>query len=182
MEYNGGVYKGQFKNGKPHGFGIWMNSNKNGYQGWWENGVQRGHGRWVFSNGEIYDGMIEDAQGGSGDAKFANGIRQGWGLHMDGKRDMIYDGTWENNKKNGNGSFSMPNGIQDGNGNIVVKFEGKFQNDMQNGEGTQYHQDGSQIKGTWKNGNLDGQVTYTSSDLTEIKQGTYSNGNFVKWN
>lgn len=182
LDYNGGVYKGQFKNGKPHGFGIFVDGQKNGYQGWWENGLQRGHGRWVFTNGEIYDGMIEAPTSGSGDSKFGNGVRQGWGMYMDSKREVIYNGNWENNKRSGNGRLDMPNGLSDGNGNTISSFEGSFQNDQKEGEGIQYHKDGSNIKGTWKNGNLDGKIIWTSGDLSDIKQGTYSKGKLVKWN
>ena len=182
LNYQNGIYKGQFKKGKPHGFGISFDSKQNGYQGWWENGDKRGHGRYVFANGEIYDGMVEEPSSGNGNPKYSNGVRQGWGIHMDNKRDIIYSGGWENDKKHGKGRFDMPQGIPDSSNNIVIAFEGEFKNDLTNGEGQQFHKDGSQIKGTWKDGNLDGVATWTSQDLTDFKQGTWSNGKFLKWN
>jgi hypothetical protein len=89
---------------------------------------------------------------------------------MEPSRTSIYNGSWENDQKQGKGREDMLNGGQpDGYGNTVNYFEGKFQNGQRHGEGTQFHTDGSQLKGFWKNGKLDGLVTKTSSDLTDIK-------------
>lgn len=87
MEYEGKLYKGQFKNGKPHGFGFLFDKQNNAYEGWWENGLPRGHGRWIFASGEIYDGYVENPISGAGNPKFSNGVREGPGRYMSEARD-----------------------------------------------------------------------------------------------
>lgn len=182
MDYNGKLYKGQFKNGKPHGFGFLFDKENNAYEGWWENGLPRGHGRWIFSSGEIYDGYVESPETGNGNSTYFNGLREGPGRYMSQAKDSIYSGNWKNDKQHGKGQIEMLIDVKDtGLGQIISSFEGKFQNGLQHGQGVQRYKNGSQISGTWKNGKLDGVATWTSEDLADIKQCEWSNGEFKKW-
>jgi myosin heavy subunit len=54
----GGNYKGQWKNGKKHGRGVWVNdSGKKVYEGEWANGESHGYGRLVKFDGTVKEGF-----------------------------------------------------------------------------------------------------------------------------
>ena len=93
---NGDVYKGSFKDGKPHGHGIskqgkFMGSGASVYVGEWANGSKNGYG--VLDDilsGEKYMGMwYNDMKCGSGCVVTVDGV--------------YYEGTFAHNKMTGRG-------------------------------------------------------------------------------
>lgn len=119
FEYEGGQYRGEALNGKPHGIGIlyyastdprmkysgyyvngermglgimyWRNSDL--YEGNWENGMENGEGTCVYANGDKYVGHWKDGEPcGEGTCIYANGDK--------------YVGHWENGLWNGKGCYS----------------------------------------------------------------------------
>jgi hypothetical protein len=59
---DGKIYKGLFLNGKKHGFGIYIISNKvQAFIGFWDNGKQHGMGK-VINKGSIKYGFWENGK------------------------------------------------------------------------------------------------------------------------
>lgn len=55
-DWEGDVYKGNFKDGKRHGYGIYSWSEGSKYEGNWSNGYQHGEGKYTFADGEETEG------------------------------------------------------------------------------------------------------------------------------
>ena len=96
------VYKGDVKNGKPHGQGTETLSDGRKYEGEWKDGKYHGQGTLTHPNGEKYVG------------KFKKGKRHGQGIHTYPNGEK-YEGEYTDGENwNGTG--------YDKNGNIQVKF------------------------------------------------------------
>lgn len=79
-------------------------------------------------------------------------MRKGQGkneYYMAGMYIGYYEGEWDNDKRNGHGTFIDAN---------QIKFEGGWLNDMKNGKGVKTYKDNSFIEGEWVN---DKPVSYT---------------------
>lgn len=55
-DWEGDVYKGNFKDGKRHGYGTYYWSEGSKYEGNWSNGNQHGEGKYTFADGEVTEG------------------------------------------------------------------------------------------------------------------------------
>ena len=88
---DGSTYKGQYKNGKKHGFGLLIDPTGGGYQGFFEDGEPRGHGRTLDVKGEIFDGYVN-----------ASGQREGFG-HLLSANGTRYEGYFKNGRFEGKG-------------------------------------------------------------------------------
>ena len=121
---NGDVYKGSFKDGKPHGHGIskqgkFMGSGASVYVGEWANGSKNGYG--VLDDilsGEKYMGMwYNDMKCGSGCVVTVDGV--------------YYEGTFAHNKMTGRGLMIFEDDtVYDGNladagKKSIIKFNSK---------------------------------------------------------
>ena len=74
---NADLYKGEFKNGKPHGKGLFKWSNGEVYGGEWSVGYKEGYGKWENSQGDYYDGEWKAGKAhGKGKQKWNNGCNQ----------------------------------------------------------------------------------------------------------
>ena len=71
--------------------------------------------------------------------------------------DTLYDGGWQDNKRNGEGTLTLPAGI---------KYVGAFKADLFNGQGTITYADGTTYTGAWMNNIRNGQGTITLADGT----------------
>jgi serine/threonine protein kinase len=74
IDYNGGVYTGELKNGKPHGQGTWVykktsqtlsysaisSSGEQTYEGQWQDGKKHGSGRMTMPTGLVQTGIWEN--------------------------------------------------------------------------------------------------------------------------
>ena len=70
----GGVYTGEFKDGKQHGEGKYTLPNGYEYEGDWVDGRIEGQGVAKFPNGSVYTGAFENGSpSGSGKIVFADG-------------------------------------------------------------------------------------------------------------
>lgn len=52
---DGGIYEGEFKNNKFHGFGV-LTSEIYIYEGNWENNKKNGFGEYIYNDGRIFKG------------------------------------------------------------------------------------------------------------------------------
>ena len=83
IPWDGGIYIGPLKNGVPHGYGEWSNSDGKTYFGDFIEGKMTGQGIMVFPGGEKYVGDFLDGKGHG----------QGKMTHPDGRN---ISGTWIN--------------------------------------------------------------------------------------
>jgi hypothetical protein len=159
ISYLGGTYKGQLKDGKPHGDGTltWGTTKK--YKGKWVAGKRSGYGKYIISthlsggedqytysgnwkkdrmNGKgvehVYDYTGEEIYSGS----FINGLRNGQGkleysLYND---DLVeyengtYTGLWKNGlKEDSKGKLNVRSGIS------AFEYLGPFKKGLRNGTG-----------------------------------------------
>ncbi len=98
-----------------------------------------------------------------------NGKRNGKGRssYADG---TIYDGNWVEDKREGFGVFTWPNGM---------KFEGEFKNNVRYGKGIINMSDGSVLHATWVNDTIKGYGKLFSKECNLIQEGEMKNNNFV---
>ena len=93
---NGSKFKGEFRNNKRHGKGIYYYTNGDIYAGDWKNDEFFGNGFYIFASGERYRG------------EFKNGKKHGKGNYFY-QNGCIYKGMWALDKKNGDGCYTYPN-------------------------------------------------------------------------
>mmetsp|Transcript_32327 Transcript_32327/g.59780 ORF Transcript_32327/g.59780 Transcript_32327/m.59780 type:complete len:264 (+) Transcript_32327:189-980(+) len=116
----GGVYEGQFKDGKRHGIGTLKWADGDEYEGEWKAGKPHGRGTMKYANGDVYKGQFEkDKRHGRGTYKWAEGDvyigkwkddkRHGLGTRRYAKGDLYY-GEWNDGKRHGDGAMKYANG------------------------------------------------------------------------
>ena len=74
--------------------------------------------------------------------------------------DLNYVGEWKDDKMNGQGTLTEPNG---------VKYIGEWKDDKMNGQGTEIYSDGDKYVGEWKDGKKHGRGIIYSYDTNEVK-------------
>ena len=136
MKYkNGSIYKGQWKNDKWHGKGIYRTQNYNNpnfigllYEGEFNNDKIEGYGTGKYSSGDQYEG------------EWKNNKQYGRGIlyYVGGGK---YIGEWKYGKLDGEGIYYLKNG---------ERFEGKFMDNKYNGYGKYYYKNGDYLEGIFK--------------------------------
>lgn len=202
--YNG-VYYGETKNSKIEGNGILLIKKGNNckIEGVWENGYIE-NGTITYSNNTIYKGEIKEllpngkgeliSSVGTYQGMFVDGTKEGTGFmeYSDAtdNNNLIksYDGSWENDLYNGEGTLvykngdiyegSFVNGKKDGKGTItysndknILKYEGEWKNDLKNGIGRLYFKDMNIFEGQWINDKEEknGTIIYCNGDIYKGK-------------
>ena len=182
-----GSYTGQWKDGKPYGYGKWSNvENGKGYtyEGNWVDGKACGKGKYT----DIYDNKISYVEEGEFKNDKLNGQGKGTDYRDDGKTvSAIYEGNWTNGNPNGQGKTML---YKDDGKTISAIYEGNYIDGDATGQGKAmfYKDDGKTIswiyEGNWTNGDPNGQgkETVYNDDGTTIES-TYV-GNYIdgKWN
>ncbi len=77
-------YRGQIKNGRPHGLGVAVLQNGSRYEGEWKDGFPHGDGRLIIFAGDMFIG------------EWLNGRLNGMGKYYDYYHSLVYDGRWLN--------------------------------------------------------------------------------------
>ena len=95
-------YKGEIKNGKPNGQGIYTYPDGRKYIGQWKDGKLNGRGTYIWYNGNKYVGEFKD------------GKKHGQGTYTSSNGEK-YEGEWKDEKP-WNGTY------YDKDGNIKGKF------------------------------------------------------------
>ena len=164
---DGGVYTGNLKSGKRHGYGSHKYADGTFYTGQWEDDEPHGEGRSYasckqiskegrFEHGEFVQGVI-DMVNGRYEGRLKNGKFHGEGiLETD---DLFYEGTFCNGKCHGEGVLeTIKNGKR-------TKYDGEFYKGKRHGYGVQ--QDASGIyEGDWDYGRRSGGIMTDSDDQT----------------
>lgn len=174
-----GSYTGQWKDGKPYGYGKWSNvENGKGYtyEGNWTDGKACGKGKYTYILGNKISSVEE--------GEFKNDKLNGQGKHTsyndDGKTiDWIDEGNYIDGELNGQGKWTL---YKDDGKTISYIEEGEFKSGDLNGQGkcTLYINGGvySVYEGEWVNGKRNGQGTMTYAD-GRVESGTWKDGKFV---
>jgi hypothetical protein len=160
MNPDHGTYKGEYEMGKPNGYGIYKHVTLSKYEGYWVNEKQEGYGIEQWKDGAIYRG------------EFLKGKKSGIGIYIFPNKN-IYLGEWDQNMMNGYGIYSYEknqlymgqwaNGLRDGYGEIYgpknTYFFGYFRNNIKNGFFMFYNDKSKKIIiGYNNNGIIDGVV------------------------
>ena len=155
---NGDLYSGEFKDGEMvYGVIIYKDDGTR-YEGGIENGFFKGNGKMSWVNNIEYEGNFENSMfSGKGkiikindidkQEKYEGGFNEnefhGKGIYYFDNGDT-YEGDFEFGIKNGNGVYNR-------NGDDKIKFEGKWNNDLPNGNGVLTYNK-NKLKGFWRNG------------------------------
>lgn len=114
--YSDGIskYVGTFQNGLQSGRGTLTRADGGEDTGIFRNGVLNGQGTRTFADGSKLEGNFKD------------GVQDGKVKHFDADGNLIYDGSYKDNMKDGPGVFFYNDGS---------KYVGYFKNDMRHGRG-----------------------------------------------
>ena len=172
-------YNGQIINGKKNGFGKMNYENGDLYEGLWKDGLREGEGTLINNNGDKYYGIwendslkdkieIEYINGDIYKGNLKEGKKNGFGIYTYKLLNIVYEGYFENDFKNGKGKITFFNkrinrrNIDSNNINYEL-YEGDFLNDKIEGNGIYYYDDGKIIEGIFKNNKpIKGHVIYTN--------------------
>ena len=111
----GYLYKGEFKDNKPSGQGVFTSPDGHRYQGGFNDGKLNGQGVMTYPDGRRYEGEYKDnKRDGYGIMTYQDG-----GLYQEGSR---YAGDWKNDKRDGQGIMTY---LDDGR-----RLEGKFKENV----------------------------------------------------
>lgn len=169
-------YTGLWRDGHPHGWGVFSWSNGTSwYKGECKLGMRHGYGEFMWSDGRRYIGNFKrDHMWGSGNFFWDEGYVEGnWKLdEMHGKCKLFYKngttfvGKYRYGVRNGKGIYTWPDGStyeghyknHNRHGQGVMKFssgvtyEGSFVDDERHGQGKLTWDNGDTFEGTWVRG------------------------------
>lgn len=141
---------------------------------------------------------IENVVNENGDNDIMKLLKEGWGKEFDNDGNIIYDGEFVNDLKEGEGIQQLPVDIKvfegvyvkgsydhgtifDDQGNMI--YEGKFTWDEENksskydGQGTEYYSNGrKKYKGNYNTGNFDGHGVFFDEKGTRRYEGEFKKG------
>uniref|UniRef100_A0A3Q3IU16 Junctophilin n=1 Tax=Monopterus albus TaxID=43700 RepID=A0A3Q3IU16_MONAL len=127
---DGGSYCGGWEEGKAHGHGICTGPKGQGeYCGSWAHGFEL-LGVYTWPSGNTYQGI------------WAQGKRHGLGIENKGR--WVYKGEWTH-------GFKGRYGVRESTG-TSGKYEGTWNNGLQDGYGTETYSDGGTFQGQWVGG------------------------------
>ena len=183
---NGGIYVGEFKDGKRHGQGTHKYGAGGQYVGEFRDDKRNGQGIHNYLNGNKYVGEFkDDKRHGLGSfyhladnqfkgdkfvGNYKNDLPNGHGtyIRLNGE---IHEGEYKNNKLNGQGAITFANGD---------KYFGEFKGGQRNGQGTFTYANGKKYVGEFKDGEPNGEGIEFSYTGSVSRQGVWSNGNLVQ--
>lgn len=142
------TYIGEWKDGKKEGKGKFMVGKNSYYEGEFLHGEITGKGKRVFPNGSVYEG------------EFKLGEFCGNGKYIDKITNEVYEGGWKDNKRNGEGVLSLPDG---------TTYSGSFVNHKRNGFGKYTSSSGNTYEGQWIDNMIQGKgkMIYANGDVYE---------------
>lgn len=180
------TYRGQWRDGKPHGIGTMEYKGIATYNGGWIAGLKQGQGSMAWMSGNTYDGAwmagLPHGEGAfawpnrdSYVGSFIEGLKSGHGTFK-WASGATYVGDWVKDRPGGNGTYdsatefyegSWLEGFFHGGGNFREKLTGRtytgaWVNGLREGSGTCRYADGSEYQGMWKRNRRDGKGTLTT--------------------
>lgn len=126
-----GVYHGQYKEGRRHGFGVFVYSDGVAYYGgFWYNDKRHGYGVSIDHHGNLFCG------------EFILGKPQGFG-RMEYANGDIFEGSFRDWRHHGSGVLTCADN---------TKYEGEWRSGKKHGLGLLTDKDGQEIAQEWANG------------------------------
>lgn len=165
---NGDEYEGEFRQGKRHGFGVYVEFvTKNQYEGDWADDQR--HGKGILSskcNGYIYDGEWQhDMRCGRGHSSLKNvetytgnwarNSFHGSGIYSNADGD-IYDGEWCYGAKHGLGKLTIARPKRGEPFGGLKQYVGEWLKGKFHGTGTAHYMDGTEYSGSFQDGKRHG--------------------------
>ena len=87
---DGGIYEGEWLDGKMHGRGLYTFPNGNKYDGEWQDDVKEGYGVLQYINGERYEGYWKDDKAhGKGTLTYIHGDKYVGDWHAAKKQPQV---------------------------------------------------------------------------------------------
>lgn len=184
-------YKGQMKNGKPHGHGKgeWIGDTEGyTYIGVWKDGKR--HGKGIDKN--ITFESEEEVEMETYEGNWENDKRHGCGIYKeikDGECIYKYEGDWLNHKYSGYGIMSKKDYLRysyfnesdsdDSDSEDKIKksiiYKGNWFDGKRSGHGIEIDEDGTKYEGMWKNDLPDG-YGVTIHSTGDKHEGYYKEG------
>ena len=171
-----GIYRGEIKNGVPHGLGDYTYDAENDatnnirIKGTWQNGVLISGTRhegdecvftgFFHANGHVREGTMT----------FMGGVEFHGTFHEDGD---FKHGRMTNLGIDGNGWYEgdFVNGVRNGTGRLYedgVLFTGTWKDDILHGKGTMVLPNGTKYDGMWNDHHFDGSIMYSNGVRREF--------------
>lgn len=186
-----GSYTGQWKDGKPYGYGKWNDTGtesestyESTYEGNWVDGKVCGKGKYTFTNTVTITPSLVAKIRNVDEGEFENNALNGQGkktLYIDDGKTIGYieEGEFKSGDLNGQGKWTF---YEDDGKTIGSIYEGNFSNGALNGQGkAMFYRNGevySVYEGEWVKGKENGQGTMTYAD-GRVESGTWKDGEFV---
>lgn len=182
-------YEGQWRNGTKHGQGKLQMADGSYYEGTFSNGEIDGKGMRFFSqNGSKYTGQfVKGELHGRGTMVYADGSmyegewyrnrKHGYGIMktLGSNSSEVYEGSYDKNMKHGVGTMMYAKKIRSDGCRNGDRYEGMWVNDMREGRGILYSNDGSVYEGNFQGDSFSGRgVMHHISGL--IYDGLWVNG------
>lgn len=187
VEYkNGDIYEGPLLQLQKHGKGVLTLASGDRYEGEFAYDEMSGEGRYEYITGDVYEG------------NFAAGKKSGYGVYTwapdEENRTAKYEGYFEKDLRNGDGTFTYADGTvykggfkddkkEDVSGEFTIRnadgstdvYVGGFVGDVREGYGEYTWASGDVYKGEFRNNLLDGEGTYIWADGRTYK-GSFTAG------
>ncbi|XP_034338259.2 MORN repeat-containing protein 1 isoform X5 [Magallana gigas] len=182
-------YEGQWRNGTKHGHGKLQMADGSYYEGTFSNGEIDGKGMRFFSQtGSKYTGQfVKGELHGRGTMVYADGSmyegewyrnrKHGYGIMktLGSNSSEVYEGSYDKNMKHGVGTMMYAKKIRSDGCRNGDRYEGMWVNDMREGRGILYSNDGSVYEGNFQGDSFSGRgVMHHISGL--IYDGLWVNG------
>ncbi len=150
---NGDTYQGDWRDGKPNGFGQYRKANGDVYEGQFSQGFMHGRGTYRFRFGDVYRGqMVNGRITGKGTMNYKNGNQ--------------YEGEWLDGLRNGKGKLVYTSG---------TSYDGTWIKDQKGGYGLTIYSNGDRYLGAYIEGRPHGHGIRTLA-TGDVFRGTFSNG------
>lgn len=149
-------YDGEWKNGKPYGYGEIKFKDGTHYKGYFVDGKPEGKGELVDSENFRYKGS------------FVNGLFEGYG-EASWSNGQKYLGEFKSGMLDGEGEYNWPDGRV---------YQGGYKKNQRNGRGMVLTADGCKIEACWINGKVDGNVIVLQNRQT-VEEGKFISNRFI---
>jgi hypothetical protein len=194
---NGNFMKGEFLNGKLEGEGKEKNTNYR-YKGNFRSGIKHGYGIIVYDDGNMYKGdFCEGKKHGKGEFRYSDGTiyvgdffenkRQGEGrLEIISKNSKIKSKNLDNHHTISTYTGEFLNDCFDGKGVLVIKnkwtYKGEFKMGMKHGYGILTYENKDEYRGYFENDSKSGKGEMYYKDRDTLVSGVWKEDKIIKYN
>ena len=193
---NGNFMKGEFLNGKLEGEGKEKNTNYR-YKGNFRSGIKHGYGIIVYDDGNMYKGdFCEGKKHGKGEFRYSDGTiyvgdffenkRQGEGrLEVICKNSKIKSKNLDNHHTISTYTGEFLNDCFDGKGVLVIKnkwtYKGEFKMGTKHGYGILTYENKDEYRGYFENDSKSGKGEMYYKDRDTVVSGVWKDDKIIKY-